>query len=233
MSIIGDNSTVIIAGGSGLVGSELTKLLLENDPISKVYALVRQPLPFFHPKLEAIQDDQLRVLEWNEEQPIPEIGFICLGTTKKKAGSKAALEKIDYELVCDVAQSMKVLGVKKVVVVSSYGASVQSLSHYLKCKGKMEHAISRLGFENTVFVRPGPLRGIRDEPRNDELVLQVIMKAIRPLMIGKLRNLIPIDATDVATAMLYSAFDHSLGKHSILTTVQMRELLEKYLPSNH
>lgn len=218
----------MVAGATGLIGTELIKQMLEEDPVTRIYALSRRELPFFHPKLEVLQNKQLQVQEWDTDKPSPKYGFICLGTTIKQAGSKQELERIDYELVCDVAQTMKVLGVTHLAVVSSYGASVRSLSHYLRCKGKMEMAIERLGFEHITFVRPGPLVGLRDTPRTDEAIVQVVLKSLRPLMFGKLAKLIPIQASEVAKAMQYGILTKTDRKLQTLDSIQMRNLINKY-----
>lgn len=219
---------VITAGSTGLIGTELIKQLLEQDPIHHIYALSRRELPFYHPKLEVIQHPELRIQKWDNEKPQPEFGFICLGTTLQQAGSKQELEKVDYELVCDVAQEMKVLGVKQLAVVSSYGASARSFSHYLRCKGRMELAIERMGFERVVFVRPGPLKGLREKPRRDEIIVQTMMTFLKPLMLGPLAKLIPIEAADVALAMQYQLFAHSTRKLETLDSTDMRRLIGQY-----
>lgn len=228
MADVLDNFIVITAGSTGLVGNELLKQMLDAQPIEEIYALTRRKLPFFHPKLVSIQDPELRVTDWGAEQSTPKYGFICLGTTLKQAGSKEALEKIDYELVCDVAQEMKVLGVTHLAVVSSLGASARSFSHYLRCKGRMELAIERMGFERVVFARPGPLKGLREQPRKDEVVAQTMLRIMRPLMLGPLAKMIPIKASDVAQAMQYELFGNSTKKIEILDTVAMKKLVKKY-----
>lgn len=223
-----NNLIVMIAGSTGLVGNELAKQMLEAEPIERIYALSRKPLPFFHSKLVTIQHSELRVNEWDSEDIQPKYGFICLGTTLKQAGSKKALEHVDYELVCQVAQEMKLLGVTHLAVVSSVGASSRSFSHYLRCKGRMELAIERMQFDRVVFARPGPLKGLRENPRKDEVVTQTMLKIMQPLMIGPLAKLIPIDAADVAQAMQYQLFSHSNKKIEFIDSVDMKNLLKKY-----
>jgi uncharacterized protein YbjT (DUF2867 family) len=223
-----DNLIVITAGSTGLVGNELLKQMLDADPIERIYALSRKELPFFHSKLTTIKHPELRVLDWQSGEPQPKYGFICLGTTLKEAGSKQVLEKIDHELVCQVAQEMKLLGVTHLAVVSSVGASSRSFSHYLRCKGRMELAIERMQFDRVVFARPGPLKGLRENPRKDEAVAQTMLKIMQPLMIGPLAKLIPIDAADVAQAMQYQLFSHSNKKIEFIDSVDMKNLLKKY-----
>ncbi|GAB2661357.1 NAD(P)H-binding protein [Vibrio panuliri] len=223
-----EQQIVIVAGATGLVGTELTKLLLEERAIDHIYALSRKPLAFTHPKLETILDHQLRVLEWDESKVSPSKGYICLGTTRKQAGSMQGLEDIDYHLVCQVAKTMKLLGVKHLSVVSSLGANPRSPSHYLRCKGKMEQALEQLGFDSVTFVRPGPLVGLRDNPRTDEAIVQWLFKIIRPLMVGSLARYIPIPAALVAKSMLYDSFSSHTRSIQRLDSVEMRKLLNKY-----
>ncbi|MGR5146585.1 NAD(P)H-binding protein [Photobacterium alginatilyticum] len=195
-------ANAIIAGASGLVGDELLHQLLAHPHFHTVYSLSRRELPFHSKKLVQIVHPELRVTAWGETDPTPTIGFICLGTTKKQAGSKQALEAVDYQLVKDVATTMQLLGVRHLVVISSLMAHSWSPSHYLRCKGKMEKVISKMGFSHSVFVRPGPLQGERSAPRQDEQVVQGVFNVIKPLMIGPLGHLIPIPAEHVARSML-------------------------------
>jgi uncharacterized protein YbjT (DUF2867 family) len=222
------NFNAIIAGSSGLVGGKLLSLLEETSHIDTVYALCRSPLERAHHKTHQIMDGALRITDWDDTHPTPTLGFICLGTTLKKAGSKAALEKIDLDLVCDVAQTMKMVGVKRIAIVSSLGATPRSLSHYLKCKGKVEQRINQMGFEHVVFVRPGPLAGREIDTRSDEVLVQKLFTVISPIMIGSLRAFTPIPAELVAKAMLYSVLQPNNAKSVAYNSANMRDLLSEY-----
>jgi uncharacterized protein YbjT (DUF2867 family) len=197
-----EKASAIIAGASGLVGDELLHQLLASEHFNIVYSLSRRELPFHSKKLSQIVHPELRVTTWDEADHTPTHGYICLGTTTKQAGSSAALEAIDYQLVKDVANTMHLLGVRNITVVSSFGAHPWSPSHYLRCKGKMEQALSKMDFSRCTFVRPGPLTGERSKPRKDEIVVQRLFEIIHPLMMGPLGNLEPIPAEDVARNML-------------------------------
>jgi len=232
MQIQGDKSVVMIAGGSGLIGSHAIELMLNESAISCIYSLGRSPLNLQINKetsklVELISPD-LGINEWDDSLPSPSLGVICLGTTKKQAGSNEALHKIDYELVCHVAQTMQLLGVKRLAVISSYGASTQSLSHYLRCKGQMEQTLTRMGFEQLLILRPGPLVGERKQPRLDEKWLQAILCLIRPLMIGRFKNLVPIKAHDVAKAALYKLFATKHHPIEVYDSKKMIKFLSEY-----
>ncbi|EGQ7877400.1 NAD(P)H-binding protein [Vibrio parahaemolyticus] len=225
------NTCVIIAGATGLVGSKVVENLIAQSGISHLYSLSRRPLKdIYDPtnKIIPIIDAELTIHQWNENQTTPDIGFICLGTTLKQAGSKENLRKVDVELVTSVAQQMKMVGVKRLAVVSSLGANRSSPSHYLACKGQMEQNIEKMGFDEMVFVRPGPLVGERDHPRSDEKLVQALFKVIRPLMIGKLSNFLPIKAEEVAKAMIYQVYSYQENSVVYLQRKEMLDLLHHY-----
>ncbi|MCG9699563.1 NAD(P)H-binding protein [Vibrio natriegens] len=226
-----NNTCVIIAGASGLVGSKVITQLVSQPGIHTLYSLSRRPLTDIsdpEQKIVPMIDADLSILNWDEQHLTPEIGFICLGTTLKQAGSKENLRKVDVDLVTNVARQMKMIGVKRVAVVSSLGANSKSPSHYLACKGQMEANIEEMGFEEVVFVRPGPLVGQRTNPRNDEKIVQWIFRVIRPFMLGKLSNFIPIDAEVVAKAMIYQIFSYKEDSIIYLQRKEMLDLLRHY-----
>lgn len=123
---------------------------------------------------------------------------------------------------------MKFIGVERLAVVSSYGASPTSYSHYLKCKGQMEQNLMRIGFKQLFIARPGPLVGERAQPRADEKLLQSIFPLLSPFMIGKYKNLRPIQSKDVAQAMLFRLFENNFQNVEIYSSSDMLNLLAKY-----
>lgn len=226
-----NNTCVIIAGATGLVGSKVITQLVSQPGIHTLYSLSRRPLsdvPDPEDKIVPMIDADLSILNWDDQQSTPEVGFICLGTTLKQAGSKENLRKVDVELVTNVARQMKMIGVKRLAVVSSLGANSRSRSHYLACKGQMEENIKEMGFDEVVFARPGPLIGQRSKPRTDEKIVQSIFSVIRPFMLGKLANFIPINAEDVAKAMIYQTFSYQDEPIVYLQRKEILDLLQHY-----
>ncbi|KIP65790.1 nucleoside-diphosphate sugar epimerase [Vibrio harveyi] len=225
------NACVIIAGATGLVDKAVINKLVSQPSIDSLYSLSRKSLTDVADpdnKIISILDAELAIHDWDEQQPTPNVGFICLGTTLKQAGSKDALRRIDVELVCKVAQQMKMIGVKRLAVVSSLGAKASSSSHYLACKGHMEKNIEKMGFDEVVFARPGPLVGQRENPRTDEKLIQTLFKVIRPLMLGNLANFVPIHAQDVAKAMIYQVFSYQQDPIVYLHRREMLDLIKHY-----
>lgn len=90
---------ILLLGATGLVGSELLKLLEQDPGISKIYAPTRKPLPPSEKLVNPVADDLCATMAtWTT--PI-DIAFCCLGTTRKDAGSDAAFRYVDYTLVVE------------------------------------------------------------------------------------------------------------------------------------
>lgn len=85
-----------------------------------------------------------------------------------------------------------------------------------------------MGFEEVVFAKYGPLVGQRENPRTDEKVVQTLSKVIRPLMLGKLANFVPVHAQDVAKAMIYQVFSYQEEKVIYLHRKDMLDLIRHY-----
>ena len=92
----------------------------------------------------------------------------------------------------------------------------------------MEQNLKRIGFKQLFIARPGPLVGERDEPRADEKLLQSIFPLVSPFMFGQFKNLRPIQAEDVAKAMLFRLFENNFKNTEIYSSSDMLNLLAKY-----
>ena len=202
--------TALIAGASGLVGSQLLTLLLASDRYAKVIAVGRRPLPQVHPKLEQ------RILDFDEleQQRLTLIAddiFCCLGTTMKQAGSREAFYKVDYLYVVKLAAITASNFAAQFLVVSAMGADAKSSIYYSRVKGEMEQAVRETSFRVIHFFRPSLLLGDRAEKRIGEQIGSVLLTLLRPLLVGPLRKYQPIEAATVARAMLQAAEEDGGG----------------------
>ncbi|OBT03955.1 nucleoside-diphosphate sugar epimerase [Shewanella sp. UCD-FRSSP16_17] len=218
------NKSIVIAGGSGLVGRETLNALLKSKNVDSVYSLSRRELNIEHEKLHQIIDMDLNFAQSAFASAPPEVGVIALGSTIKKAGSKENLRSIDVDLVVSTAKKLNGLKVKHLIVVSCLGADIKAHSHYLRCKGEMEKKVESLGFEKVTFLHPGPLAGKREENRFDEKVLQNVMKFIKPLMFGGMKKYIPIHASFIAQSILMQSIQPSSKKIERLDSLAMMTL---------
>ncbi|PJJ58806.1 NAD-dependent epimerase/dehydratase family protein [Hymenobacter chitinivorans] len=202
--------TALIAGASGLVGSQLLPLLLASDRYAKVIAVGRRPVPMVHPKLEqrVLDMDQL---EQHRLSLIADDVFCCLGTTMRQAGSKQAFYKVDYLYVVKLAALTAANFAAQFMVVSAMGAAADSRFYYNRVKGEMEDAVRQLPFRAIHIFRPSLLLGERAEKRAGERIGAVLLSVLRPLLLGPLRKYRGVPAAAVAQAMLRAAEDDGGG----------------------
>ena len=197
----------LVLGASGLVGSALVALLLDDARYKKVTCLVRKPLQnsdFDDPagKLEPIVIDYQELEDYQGYFRAEHI-YVCLGTTIKKAASKAAFRKVDFEYVFIAAQLARAQRARSFVWISTVGANAKSGSFYLRVKGELENAIFALsGLDNASAVRPSLLLGERQDSRLAEYLGIQFTQLISPLMLGPLAKYKPISAQDVAAQMI-------------------------------
>lgn len=127
--------TALVLGASGLVGQEVTQLLLDSDYYDSVMVFVRKPLQWEHEKLQQKQVDFSILEEYKEFFAVDDV-FSCLGTTIKKAKTKANFKKVDYEYTLRAACLAEKQGVQNFLVISSMGANPKSLFFYSQVKGR-------------------------------------------------------------------------------------------------
>lgn len=200
--------TICISGASGLVGNELLIQLLNKTEVEKALVFSRNPLGFGHPKMQVviIPFDQLHQIEVAEKI---DIGFCALGTTLRKAGSKAKQQEIDRDYVIAFADFCKRSGAEKIGIVSSIGANAQSSNFYLRTKGEMEQGVMDLGIPHTVFIRPSFLVGPRKEFRLGEKIITFLSVLVNPFLFGKAKKYKSIHASTVARNLIESMFSDS------------------------
>ena len=195
--------TAIVLGATGLIGKQLTKLLLEDTRYISVKVFVRRPTSIFHSKLEEEIVDFDNLHEWEHRLTGDEL-FSALGTTIKKAGSKKAQHKIDFTYQYRIAEAAAANGIENYFLVSSAGANANSKNFYFKIKGELEEEIEKLSFKKVVVVQPSLLIGKREEKRHGEKIASFLMPPLMAL-IPALQKYKPIEGSTVARALLNSA----------------------------
>jgi uncharacterized protein YbjT (DUF2867 family) len=186
--------TIILAGGSGLIGQATAKRL-QGPALGLV---TRRKLDCDAQQMVAA------VVEWPSHirAAKPNIAISTLGTTIKQAGSQAAFRAVDFDLVVSVARAAKEAGAKQFIMVTSVGASAKANTFYLKTKGEAEEAVKALGFDRVDILRPGLLRGNRQGPSRPVERLMIGLSPLTdlftPTVLSQYRS---IDAQDVANAI--------------------------------
>jgi uncharacterized protein YbjT (DUF2867 family) len=200
----------VIAGASGLIGSELLQLLLRGKEYDEVLALVRSALPVSHKKLIqlVVNFDQL---EQHQASINGHAVFCCLGSTRSKTPDLSVYRKIDHDYPLQLAQIAKQNKIPHYHLVSAIGADSTSGNFYTKLKGQTEDDIQQLGIPSLHIYQPSLLTGKRKEFRLAEKLATVVMKVLNPLLLGSLQKYRSIPAGTVAKAMYCQSLNKEEG----------------------
>lgn len=202
--------TALLIGSSGLVGSELLNQLLESPDYSSVVVLNRSKSTRQHSKLK----EHLINFDAPDLQGISGDDIFCaIGTTIRKAGSKANQYRVDCEYPSTLAALLRNQGFKRFMLVSSIGADAGSGNFYLRTKGQLEKNLSELAYESLFILRPSILLGKRKEFRFGESFAILLMQFLRPLMLGPMKKYRGVQASAVARTMLRCATSGEKGIH--------------------
>lgn len=211
-----------LIGATGLIGSHLLEILLQDPAFEKVTVLVRKPLlGLNHAKLEKklvdFNDADSLLLALNETDVI----FCAVGTTQQKVkGDQAAYRKVDFDIPANTARFGKMNGCEKYVLVSALGAKKGSSNFYLNLKGEAEEAVIAAGMRSVHIMRPSILEGNRKEKRTGEKFGIFMAKALSFLLPSRLK-LSP--ASMVAQAMANAAKSDTTGA-KVYMNKEMKEL---------
>ena len=187
--------TALIVGATGLTGTALTSQLLKENYYDKVKIVVRKPVALEHPRLEQIVCDFEHL---PEDKMTADDYFCCLGTTMKKAGSKAAFEKVDFEYPLKTAQIAKNNAAAQFIIITAIASDPNSKIYYSRVKGRIEEALKEMQFPNLVILRPSFLFGDRKELRIGEKLGIALARLFEPLIPRRYRG---VEALRVAAAM--------------------------------
>ena len=193
-----NSRTALLAGATGLIGSQLLPLLLASDRYSRVIVIGRRQVPLTHPKLESNVvnfDDLTSASKFLVADDI----FCCLGTTMKQAGSREAFRKVDFSYPLALAAICREFGAKQYSLVSAMGANRESRFFYNRVKAEAEDAISAIDYKSVHIYRPSLLRGPRKQTRVGESIGNTFGALFGFLMPKRYR---PIQSIKVARAML-------------------------------
>ncbi len=196
----------LIAGGTGLIGSQLLQQLLGSNRYHTVMALTRKELPE-HSKLVSLKMNETRLENMDSTMRIDDV-FCCLGTTMAKARSKERFYEVDFTLPLLLAKNSLRLGAQQYLLVSALGANTKSPIYYNRVKGEIEEAIANIGFKTVHIFRPSLLLGPRDESRPGEDAAKFFYKVFGFMIPAKYKA---IESIKIARAMLQYASGEQIG----------------------
>ena len=202
--------TALVIGSTGLIGSELLKILLESREYSQIVTFVKRDSGIRHPKLtqhfiDFDQPETYRNLVAGDD-------FFCtIGTTIKNAGSQSAFRQVDYEYPRQFASFAMQNKVKQFLIISALNADAKSSNFYLKTKGAIQDFLENCEFESVAVLQPSLLLGNRAEFRFGERVGAFFMQTFSFIFQGNLKKYKAIEGITVAKAMFKIAQRHDTG----------------------
>ena len=197
--------TALIAGATGLVGGECLRRLLAHPAWTTVVVLTRRNVgaEWASPKLRQVLTD-FASLERHRGQLVADHVFCALGTTMRKAGSRAAFREVDLEYPLRLAQLARANGARHFSLVSAVGADRRSAFHYSRVKGELEEALMEMGWPSLAIFRPSVIEGKRSEVRPLERLSGSLLR-LAPLAWR------PVAAANIASAMVSVALESPPG----------------------
>ena len=205
--------TAIIAGATGMTGSQLLDHILEKNSYERVIVLTRRQTKYEDPRVKVLLVDYNKLHAYRSEIAGHHY-YCCLGTTLKQAGTTHAYYRIDYLY----AYKFSLLAegdpnCTQLISISSVGANPNSPILYTRIKGRLEKDMERLDIKGLSIFRPSFILGNRPEPRFMEEVAKRLNCFVRHLFVLPRYNCFAIKAHQLAVAMLHAALAEKTGCH--------------------
>ena len=193
---------IALVGATGLIGMSLIRLAVHRPDIRIIGISRREVALPMGARMEVLVADPD---SWGDAIAAANADvLVCaLGTTWKKVGKdEAAFRAVDQDLVLACGRAAKAAGVRQMIAVSSVGADPMAKNFYLKVKGETEQALGKLGIPRLDILRPGLLRGARDELRPAERIGMIASPLADLLMQGAYRKYRSVQSETVAQAVV-------------------------------
>lgn len=191
----------VLLGATGLIGGHVLSLLSACPDYSEVVVITRRALDMPSTKCHNVVGS-LEQLDQMEGQFHGADVFCCLGTTLRNAGSREAFRAVDYGYVVAAAELAARQQCPRFIMVSAVNADVSGLSFYARVKGEAELAVAACEIPFVGIMQPSLLQGHRQEFRAGEELGQAVLGLVKPLVAWSRASWLPIDARQVAEAMV-------------------------------
>lgn len=187
------NYSVVILGGTGFVGLEVIRELLNADNKGPVLSLARRSTGITHPRLIEIIGP-LEQLSDYKDQLCADVLILALGANLQQG---ADYRQVDCDFGLTAARLARHNGVEHCIAISAAMASCWSPLGYLRIKARFEDELRHLGFQRLTILRPGPLTG-RAQHRWQERLLLPVLSLLAKVSGGAESPICPISGFKVA-----------------------------------
>lgn len=214
-----ESTLSLVAGGTGLVGSNIIKVLSKKQGTQIILARSFDSEVPHNAELQIIDFDSLVSNKVQLKNGIDHV-YLCLGKRLSthelgymSYSARESFKLIDFEYPLSIAKLAYDSGARSIALVSAVGAQEGSFNYYFHIKGKLENEIRKIGYENICFARPGHLLGARKDFRGYEIpILELGLRIAAPFMQGPLMNFRQIEAQQVAESMVVNLQNKKRGE---------------------
>ncbi|KAK8738562.1 hypothetical protein OTU49_003938 [Cherax quadricarinatus] len=208
--------TALVLGGSGEIGKQLVRELINNAAFSRVILVARRQLNIESEKAEQKIVDFEKLDDYKEAFEGAQVAYCCLGTTRAKAGAKGFVQ-VDRDYVSHAARLLREAGCSHFHLVTAANANKNSFFLYSKTKGEVEELVQKLNFPRLSIYRPSLLLCDREESRPLEKVAQIVVRGF------DWRNKISVGTDTVASAMIANTLETQPSTKSEEAKVEILE----------
>jgi uncharacterized protein YbjT (DUF2867 family) len=198
-----------ILGATGAVGQQLLRHLVDSDKFSKVHVPTRRKLSIEHKKIITYDFAEF-YRPWKLDAQLTDF-FYCFGSTLKKAGDQDKFRELELRVAHEALVVAKQTDVRRFYLVSAQGVDPHAWVNYLKVKAEVEKVLKDHFFQAFFIYRPSLLLAPRPELRLGELVAQKTLAPIAGFLQRYFPKSAPVDAEQVARAMLTDALKGDEG----------------------
>lgn len=208
-----------------MVGKGVLLECLEDDNISEVLLVNRQPIGMQHPKLkELIHKDFYDLSAIKGQLQGYDACFFCLGVSAIGM-TEEQYSRVTYDLTIHFAETVVHLGMT-FIYVSGTGtdSTEQGRTMWARVKGRTENALLKMPFKAACMFRPGiilPMKGIKSKTGWYNAAY-VLLRPFFPLM---RKSAMVTDTVRVGKAMIEVALHGSDKKH--LENKDINEVAER------
>ncbi len=194
---------IVLVGATGLIGMSLIRYGVGRSDLFRIIGIARREAALPNgARMELLVADPAG---WPDAIAAANADvLVCaLGTTWAKAGKdEATFRAVDQNLVLACGKAAKAAGIRQMIVISSVGADAGAKSFYLRVKGEVEQQLGKLGIPRLDLLRPGLLRGPREEVRPAERLGMLASPVLDLGLHGQFRKYRSIKAEQVAQAIV-------------------------------
>ena len=209
----------LVAGGTGLVGSHVIKVLSKKPGTQIILARSFESETPQNAELQIINFDSLGSNNVQLKNGINHV-YLCLGKKLSthelgymQHNARESFKLVDFDYSLTIAKLAYDSGARSIALVSAVGAQEGSFNYYFHIKGKLENEIKKIGYENMCFARPGHLLGERKDFRGYEIpILESGLRFAEPFMQGPLTNFRQVEAKQVAKSMIKNIRSRNKGE---------------------